>query len=627
MFSVLNLQGQNDSSPSPEVPPHPRFKTSTGCWTCRARRIKCDKHKPRCQRCLNHSLHCQGYGLRLGWAKYTHNGKPEPEERLRNPVTASDHGPALDNVSPVDITAMLDTLEKCTDEDISKSMGPFSVFRVSSHLTPRSNVGSNPSQSQTDADAVDSDSSGIAHSWSSMACNISGRPPSDNSITGTGRAESTISRRPSSPMWESPQRFSISDESPTTDASKGHYHQSKSDMTSKSWKQTHGSSRTVRHMDMLVLPAWHRELIHHWVTFLAENLIPLDTALNPLRKILLPMALQGILSNSGRPNGSTALFHSMSAVASYSLLELKGSHGRYQQLALQHEQLFFHYLREALSLTDHLKDEGIPLAILVYNTKFSISGHPVEWRQHVLGGIRWLINTGFCNQDILQKTRPVVCSLYLYGAIMGNLDLPADVMETLTAINADDDGFDYIFGMNQSMLCNLSQIHEFRLAQRAPDPQDLQTLEMRLYMQVPGPPQRDCAETKEAKLIRHLGDVYYCAALIYFQRGVLGFPPHTIQYFVRKGLDSLEAMETLTNGTCGCISVWFSIIIGAECESPALRESMLSWFRRKRRHGLKIVDVASTIVKTAWQMRTLPGKEKFYWQDMSLEPEYDVLLW
>ncbi|PYI03326.1 hypothetical protein BO78DRAFT_323076 [Aspergillus sclerotiicarbonarius CBS 121057] len=41
-------------------------RTRTGCWDCRARRVKCDETHPVCRRCARNNRSC-GYGLRLTW--------------------------------------------------------------------------------------------------------------------------------------------------------------------------------------------------------------------------------------------------------------------------------------------------------------------------------------------------------------------------------------------------------------------------------------------------------------------------------------------------------------------------------------------------------------------------------
>lgn len=46
-----------------------RGKTFTGCWTCRARKVKCDLRRPHCERCEKSGLVCGGYDIKLRWYK------------------------------------------------------------------------------------------------------------------------------------------------------------------------------------------------------------------------------------------------------------------------------------------------------------------------------------------------------------------------------------------------------------------------------------------------------------------------------------------------------------------------------------------------------------------------------
>ncbi|CEP60004.1 Arg81p LALA0_S01e00826g [Lachancea lanzarotensis] len=46
-----------------------RAKTFTGCWTCRARKIKCDLRRPGCARCEKSAFRCGGYDIKLQWSQ------------------------------------------------------------------------------------------------------------------------------------------------------------------------------------------------------------------------------------------------------------------------------------------------------------------------------------------------------------------------------------------------------------------------------------------------------------------------------------------------------------------------------------------------------------------------------
>ncbi|KAH8903706.1 hypothetical protein BR93DRAFT_884461 [Coniochaeta sp. PMI_546] len=45
------------------------MKARTGCWTCKARRLRCDGCLPACQKCVRAQRKCQGYGIRLSWPR------------------------------------------------------------------------------------------------------------------------------------------------------------------------------------------------------------------------------------------------------------------------------------------------------------------------------------------------------------------------------------------------------------------------------------------------------------------------------------------------------------------------------------------------------------------------------
>ncbi|KAI1274040.1 fungal-specific transcription factor domain-containing protein [Xylaria sp. FL0933] len=53
----------------PAASPSPISKPSKGCWTCKARKIQCDRSVPTCRRCSIAQRECEGYGVRLSWPR------------------------------------------------------------------------------------------------------------------------------------------------------------------------------------------------------------------------------------------------------------------------------------------------------------------------------------------------------------------------------------------------------------------------------------------------------------------------------------------------------------------------------------------------------------------------------
>lgn len=61
----------------------PRQRSHDGCWTCKAKRRKCDRVRPACLACNQRGVACEGYGVRLRWGsgiasrgRYTGAGEP-----------------------------------------------------------------------------------------------------------------------------------------------------------------------------------------------------------------------------------------------------------------------------------------------------------------------------------------------------------------------------------------------------------------------------------------------------------------------------------------------------------------------------------------------------------------------
>lgn len=99
--------------------PKLRTKTFTGCWTCRARRVKCDDGQPQCQRCRRSGWECQGYGMRLGLSE-----TPGGRLQRRQLCTST---PQTREVLSTGVTALLAELDGCSGDN-SAQRGPFSVF-------------------------------------------------------------------------------------------------------------------------------------------------------------------------------------------------------------------------------------------------------------------------------------------------------------------------------------------------------------------------------------------------------------------------------------------------------------------------------------------------------------------
>lgn len=111
-------------------------KTFTGCWTCRASKVKCDLTRPECLRCTRTpGKKCKGYGVSLTWvdASSAHQLPTAIKRQAMSiaPVTYSD---ILDSSEIDAAVAWLETCEPESHSDTTR-FGPFGVFRVSSKVS------------------------------------------------------------------------------------------------------------------------------------------------------------------------------------------------------------------------------------------------------------------------------------------------------------------------------------------------------------------------------------------------------------------------------------------------------------------------------------------------------------
>ncbi|KAF4119431.1 hypothetical protein GMORB2_4773 [Geosmithia morbida] len=117
--------------------PKPRAKTFTGCWTCRARKVKCDLARPHCSRCDKARVECRGYGLPLYWVMQDELSVPAFKRQARslplgNPhwPPASVHGDVVDDC----LRDIEQLVERMPRPDGFWS-GPFGVFRLDGEVT------------------------------------------------------------------------------------------------------------------------------------------------------------------------------------------------------------------------------------------------------------------------------------------------------------------------------------------------------------------------------------------------------------------------------------------------------------------------------------------------------------
>ena len=583
-------------------------KTFSGCWTCRERHVKCDEGRPGCLRCLKGGFECQGYGIKLVWVD------PATREREQNIRRVIGTPAIYDDDSrfmQVDVQKALETIEESQTDDHGFASGPFSVFAVKGYR--RESI-----EGYDDIDDLNNPLSPEAgsDSFTEYSANIK---EEDEKI------ETVVS-----PSISNPSTASYEDE---------FYQPSAALVPLESSTQSTPMVFTPlmsRHLDLLPRPAEQRELIHHWTSFVTWHLVPVDRHDNPFRSVFTPLALAGLNSPSSESNGQIALFHALCATSAFSRSQLLNNDARTLTLAMKHYHLAVMHLRHSLAnLNDNLDVQrgSILATITMFSAMDMITGRSSEWRTHLQGGAGWLATIGGKVWD-RDKSSSMVYQGYLAIAALSNINLPSTIdteFESDDFLGARHYVLDRFFGLTRPILKHIvmmnTLIKRISTADRDPDPEMLDKLEMELYMQSPEDLDLESLDPFVQTLTRHHAFVFYYASLIYFQRTVRRRSPEAVQEMVKLAVGHLEEIEILGGDGIGCTLVWPPFVVACECLSADLQERMLAWYKVKRRHGFMNLEISKDIARELWRRRSDAAEEvDIQWQGVLKDMNMDIVL-
>lgn len=327
------------------------------------------------------------------------------------------------------------------------------------------------------------------------------------------------------------------------------------------------------------------ELVHHWVTFISGNLLLIDTPDNPCRTIFVPMALKGVGLGHTEPSMYRTIFHAICSASAFSLYHLRKD-DRYHSLALTHDQLALYHLRHNLNGGTSVNELTLA-GILSCITAEAISGRRHRWRTHLAGALSLLEK----DDNPCWARSPVASSMlqsYVSLSSLCNMRLPTHLVSHLDAPPELSDYLERSHGMTRPLVRFLSHLNDKLESGRSVSAEELDGLELQLYLSFP---RLSTSDTPNTGLVQHAVNAFYYATVIYFRRTIRQVPSHAVQDLVEKAVEDLEAAETLSQGKGGTAYNWPSLVVAAECGSAVLQDRMLTWFQRKRRHGLQSICV------------------------------------
>lgn len=618
-----NFVGMTERSPTVRTPKS-RTKTFTGCWTCRARKVKCDDEKPHCRRCRRSGWQCQGYGMRLGWSQTAGS------QSQRRQVCQSTLQSTVD-LSSAAVTALLAELDECSGDGSAQQRGPFSVFSASSpepdpkqlvtldSRNPTSPViesRGEPALEQFPADSLDSYTSTASPGEVNQPISVPGIEVSHITVKSP-RPETSLP-----PVLIDHFDRAYSDTALVPSGTRNTIIDLDCDTSRDKASSMSCTLPPITSLNSSQLPRPETELVHHWVVFLSGNMLLIDTPDNPCRTLFMPLALKALEGSPTESNIHLSIYHAICASSAFSLFHLRRD-PRYQSLAMHHDQLALRHLRENLQRAKRL-DEPTLAAILTCITAEAMSGRRSRWRAHVAGGLGLLeneIHDGWIRSPtasrLLQSYLSLssLCSLPMSTQLMSLLDGPSELRHYLERSH----------GVTPLLVQLLARIMAIVDSNTVITTEELDRLELQLYLNFPCPSRPDLPGSI---IIQHALNSFYYASIIYFRRTLRHAGLVEVQDIVEKAVQELEAVETLTlDRKGGCAYNWASFVVAAECERPDLKARMMASFDRKSRHGIQSINILSEIVKTLWHRREQAGPYRdIHWQEIAKEADFDIML-
>lgn len=388
---------------------------------------------------------------------------------------------------------------------------------------------------------------------------------------------------------------------------------------------------TRNHLDALQMPATQKRLIHHWVTFTSRKLCLLDEPHNPCRTMMLPMALQGMVSRSDESNASVAIFHALCAAASCNLFELGGRRNEQDRVvALHHDELAIQHLGNNLARADEHTDQSFAMAIMACIMVDAISGTTKRWRTHVSGGLAYLakLSSRGVNETMLAAFRRHMVSMAILCDVPVDQEQKAFLQDPKLSDSLETT-FPY-YGVSRAFL----QAHD-RMNDLSALPnhilvgmdKDLEAFELQLYLNFPAPPAQLFANPadRQGLILHHIAKVFYYAHLVFFKRSIRRVPRAEVQTLIDLGIGEVEALEKTGGGDLGCIMMWPVLVLGAECSPQGdggggLRQRMKVWFREQKKLGFRNLVVLEDLIEAVWGA----NGDDADWRDYIVHAKFDV---
>lgn len=578
-----------------------RSKTYTGCWTCRARGIKCDEEKPECARCLRSKLHCEGYHVKLVWG--VENGDVgKPVERR---MFLAAHDPRQPVLSSREICLALAEAD-AADARTPVQAGPFTVFFAS--VNPETPRASCETQEEHDHDQDDDTCFGPSGTL-------------DHGSTEIDLQAHDHSDRDAVVQWMD-----------GVDENQDNTEVAMIMMSIKQkvlpWIPSYLSSASME----------ERSLFHYWITCLSGLMIPTQDQDNPFRTVFIPLAL-AVPSFSQQSSGNGALLHSIYAISAFHRAQLSSPNEYFFSLGTKHHRVALEHLRRSVLRSEGSQREAILATIIAMSSIDVIKGQSATWRIHLAGGRTWLQHM-MENSFTQSASASVLCQIFFcinalgqsVPKLMQQLECRQGIRpESACQMDVWDKPYalERLFGITKPVLEGIVRTNTLSEPDYQATQQEVEDLDLFIRRNDPDVLVQDMDEEYD-NITRHHTCAFFCASLIYFERRLRKTPPRKIQRLVQRSLDHLTAIDVLETeqklDVCGLFWPVFVTACEAECASN-LRGRALQMFEKGKVLGIGNILSAKKVAQEVWRRRDNDSEGlDITWQSVMADLELDLLL-
>ncbi|KAL4908868.1 fungal-specific transcription factor domain-containing protein [Aspergillus multicolor] len=598
----------------------PHRKTSSGCWTCRARKVKCDEGKPTCRQCRRYGRECEGYEVRLRWVDDDVDLAEQPGSR-RSQVARSPPRDPLPYYRVEEILSTLDGLEPAEQTDVSLFLSGFGVFgNVHSFqaasfsvpapvLVPTAYTPRRKDFAQPDADVY-------------------------SPIGAAEYLPGTVESNLGGVLTEHPQHED-------------------------------GASTTSSGLcaEPIHLTPSERFLLNHYANRVVNIFCVVENERNPWKAIHLPKALQtvGELSLTGSTSRiRQALLSTLLSVSAFCLFNYRKSQLRRdealhwkataEELRCKAIELLKGAVENDLYMCPRPKYKEFLATMLSMVTINVMSGDIETCGVHLDGALRF-IHHAYSWKTRYSSKAQALHRQYLYlrtiyestsprGQVSSDLDVFCHELFRNLSHSSDDTSYETVYGVPYALLALLTQaielinkLHAASSPSACPNSQYLvpphlatecDTLESKTMdwtwsdsaSQTPADLNTDIA----SRIITHQTTAFHNALIIYLAQHIRLLSHRFLQPYVKAVLDSMEAIEEIKRETniLAAPLYWPAFIAASETFDSSLQGRFRKWHERMEVYGVEALRTGMDVVGEVW-VRGPPtgaGRRTCLWREV-----------